>query len=108
MTDQKLKEIKARLAEWETSKRIRATSKPNYAADHRYALAVDDLNTNAPADIATLLAEVRRLRGALEGVRVYGSDTLSGRADGGADDREWQREAVLEMTKRARAALEGK
>ncbi|WP_186042986.1 hypothetical protein [Burkholderia gladioli] len=41
---------------------------------------------------------------ALQSIAQYGSDTLSGRTDG-PDDREWQREAVLEMTRRARAAL---
>lgn len=41
---------------------------------------------------------------ALQSIAQYGSDTLSGRTDG-PDDREWQREAVLEMTHRARAAL---
>lgn len=41
---------------------------------------------------------------ALQSIRQYGSDTLSGRADG-PDDRQWQRESVLEMTRRARAAL---
>jgi hypothetical protein len=50
-------------------------------------------------------AEIHRLRDALESVRQYGYDTLSGRVDG-PDDREWQRAAVLEMTKRARLALE--
>lgn len=37
---------------------------------------------------------------ALQSIRQYGSDTLSGRADG-PDDRQWQRESVLEMTRRA-------
>ncbi|WP_336817254.1 hypothetical protein [Burkholderia gladioli] len=41
---------------------------------------------------------------ALQSIAQYGSDTLSGRTDG-PDDRDWQREAVLEMTRRARAAL---
>ena len=44
------------------------------------------------------------LRAALESIEQYGSDTLSGRADG-PDDREWQREGVREMRDRARAAL---
>lgn len=48
--------------------------------------------------------EVQRLRVALESIRQYGSDTLSGRADG-PDDRSWQRAAVLEMTRRASSAL---
>lgn len=50
------------------------------------------------ADIAEAMAE------ALDSIRQYGSDTLSGRVDG-PDDRQWQRESVLEMTRRARAAL---
>lgn len=58
-----------------------------------------------PATIQALLAEREALREALDGIRQYGSDTLSGRADGGVDDRAWQRDAVLEMTKRARIAL---
>ena len=49
--------------------------------------------------------QVERLREALDSIRQYGADTLSGRADGGADDRQWQREAVREMTRRARTAL---
>jgi len=43
------------------------------------------------------------MREALESVRQYGADTLSGRADGGPDDRKWQRDAVREMTRRAGA-----
>ena len=50
-------------------------------------------------------ARVAVLERALESIRQYGSDTLSGRADGGSDDRQWQREAVREMTRRARTAL---
>ncbi|MGY3588044.1 hypothetical protein [Bradyrhizobium sp. USDA 4350] len=45
------------------------------------------------------------LREALESIRVYANDTLSGRADG-PDDREWQRAAVIELRNRARAALQ--
>ena len=48
-----------------------------------------------------------RLLDALDSIRRYGLDTLSGRTDG-PDDREWQRAAVNEMTKRARLAIEGK
>jgi hypothetical protein len=50
-------------------------------------------------------ARVAVLEKVLESIRQYGSDTLSGRADGGSDDRQWQREAVREMTRRARTAL---
>jgi hypothetical protein len=41
---------------------------------------------------------------ALSAIDQYGSDTLSWRADG-PDDRSWQREVVLEMTRRARTTL---
>jgi hypothetical protein len=51
-----------------------------------------------------LRGEVAMLRDVMDSIRVYGQDTLSGRADG-PDDREWQRAGVLEMTKRAHAAL---
>lgn len=47
----------------------------------------------------------RDLVEALESIFQYGADTLSGRAEGLPDDRAWQRAAVAEMTKRARAAL---
>ena len=48
--------------------------------------------------------EIARLRDALSAVFQYGSDTLSGPV-GEPDDRKWQRAGVLEMTRRARAAL---
>jgi len=41
-----------------------------------------------------------RERVAMESIRIYGSDTLSGRVDG-PEDAEWYREAVAEMTRRA-------
>ena len=66
-----------------------ATSEPLYSA----------------ATVAELRAEVESLRDTLTAIRQYGSDTLSGRVDGGSDDREWQRDAVREMTKRARVGL---
>jgi len=44
------------------------------------------------------------LREALESIRLYANDTLSGRVDG-PDDRDWQRGAVVELRNRARAAL---
>ena len=50
-------------------------------------------------------AREKVLRDALESVRQYGSDTLSGRIDG-PDDRAWQRGAVLEMTRRARVTID--
>lgn len=48
---------------------------------------------------------IEHLTEALKAIRQYGADTLSGRADGGPNDRDWQRDAVREMTRRARVAL---
>jgi len=56
---------------------------------------------------ASLKARIEELEGALQSIRQYGSDTLSGRVDG-PDDWEWQREGVREMTRRAASALEAK
>jgi hypothetical protein len=56
------------------------------------------------AERDALRARVANLEEALDAIAVYGSDTLSGRVDG-LDDRNWQREAVREMSRRARAAL---
>ena len=54
--------------------------------------------------LAAALAEIERLRKALETIKQYGNDTLSGPIDG-PDDRAWHREGVRGMTLRARAAL---
>ena len=55
-----------------------------------------------------LLVEAERkvelLRYALESIATYGLDTLSGPTDE-LDDRTWQRNGVIEMTRRARKAL---
>lgn len=64
------------------------------------------LLSEAADEIERLSAAVRGMKEALEAIWQYGSDTLSGRADGGPDDRKWQRDAVLEMTNRASAAIE--
>jgi hypothetical protein len=55
---------------------------------------------------AKLIAAAPDLLEALESICTYGADTLSGRSDGGLDDRKWQRDAVKEMTRRAREALD--
>jgi hypothetical protein len=69
-------------------------------------VAEDDDRLTEIVDAALDAAAAPELLEALESIRRYGLDTLSGRADGGIDDREWQREAVNEMTKRARIAIE--
>ncbi|KQM58806.1 MULTISPECIES: Lar family restriction alleviation protein [unclassified Sphingomonas] len=50
-------------------------------------------------------ADVERLREALLGIEIYGTDTLFGNAVG-PSDREWMRDGVREMRNRARAALQ--
>lgn len=72
------------------------------AKTHHAKSIIERMNA---APIPSPAADVERLREALDSIRQYGADTLSGRADGGADDRQWQREAVREMTRRAREAL---
>lgn len=52
-----------------------------------------------------LLKHASELLEALESIRQYANDTLSGRADGGPDDRAWQRECVVECRNRARDAI---
>lgn len=54
---------------------------------------------------AKLIASAPKLLEALESIRTYANDTLSGRADGGPDDRAWQRECVIECRNRARDAI---
>ena len=56
------------------------------------------------ATIAQLRSVMEKQKDALQSIQQYGLDTLSGRIDG-PDDRDWQRSAVLEMTKRAQHAL---
>lgn len=66
------------------------------AIDDAICLLVDHVVLNAGVE--------SRFREALTSIQRYGFDTLSGRADG-ADDRNWQRQAVREMTRRATDAL---
>lgn len=51
--------------------------------------------------------EIERLKFALSAIEQYGSDTLSGPSNNEDNTREWQREGVREMVRRARAALAG-
>jgi len=52
--------------------------------------------------VADLTRKLEAAAGALDGVYTYCNDTLSGRADGGPDDRAWQREAVIRARDLAR------
>ena len=54
--------------------------------------------------LAEVQADLERAREALDSIRIYGSDTLSGPMDA-PDNREYYREGVKVMTRRARAAL---
>lgn len=62
-------------------------------------------NTKLLAAAPDLLAENRRLRAALDSIKIYGSDTLSGPTTG-MHDMHWYRVGVEEMVKRARSALQ--
>jgi len=86
----------------------------NYATG---GICVMDGNANAAAIVAlhnaflthlaytrALEAEVAALRGALDGIAVYGDDTLSGPVSEAAY-RHWHRDGVRTMRDRARAAL---
>lgn len=68
------------------------------------ATDVDEVHARKVEEDAYKIAAVPDLYEALDSIARYGSDTLSGRVDG-PDDRQWQRDAVREMTRRARAAL---
>lgn len=65
-------------------------------SDHALGFAIDR--------VKHLEAEKAEMLEALKSIHLYGTDTISGRVDG-ADDREWQREAVKEMTRRAEVAI---
>jgi hypothetical protein len=49
-------------------------------------------------------AKLQKAVEALGGIEIYGSDTLSGRADGLSDET-WYRDGVREMRSRARTTL---
>lgn len=51
--------------------------------------------------------EINRLSDGVGAIRQYGSDTLGGPSNKSDDTRDWQREAVLEMTNRAARLLRG-
>jgi hypothetical protein len=57
-----------------------------------------------PIPRAEVLAAMHEGMRALDGILVYASDTLSGRADG-AEDVDWHRAGVSEIKRRASAAL---
>lgn len=72
---------------------------------HNMALGLRDKPLKGYAPLVYEAAtEIERLRDVLDTIRIYGSDTLSGRV-GGPDDRKWQREGVREMTELARSGL---
>lgn len=52
------------------------------------------------AQVAKLTAKLEEITDAVDGIYIFASDTLSGRTDG-PDDREWQREGVVEIRNRA-------
>ncbi len=82
------------------SREVLALEKKTEETGRRYVEMAKELES----DRDRLQAEVDRMREGLESIRIFSTDTLSGRVDG-PDDREWQRAAVNEIAKRARAAL---
>lgn len=70
-----------------------------HSAEHIGGITRDERSANA-----RLIASAPALLEALESIRLYATDTLSGRIDG-PDDRAWQRAAVNEIAKRARIAI---
>lgn len=89
----------------DAASRLPVAAAPDESQKLREELAADD---DRMGEMARQVAEqekvIEELVEALEGIRRYGRDTLSGRVDG-PDDREWQREGVRVMTNRANAAL---
>ena len=53
------------------------------------------------------VTEIERQRDGIDAIRQYGSDTLRGPIKSADDTRDWQRDAVLEMTNRAVRILSG-
>ena len=58
--------------------------------------------TASEANVKELEARELTLIDVIDAIYLYANDTLSGRADGGPDDRDWQRAAVIEIRNRAR------
>jgi hypothetical protein len=75
--------------------------------DHHDVLSLMEMLAKDRAERDAGRVEIKRLRYGLECVHQYGSDTLMGPSQGVPDDRKWQRDGVLVMTRRARATLEG-
>ena len=67
--------------------------------------ALDRFAEGMEADRDRHRARVRELEEVLSSIHQYGSDTLSGPPIRSQDSRDWQREAVRVMTKRAREAI---
>lgn len=75
-----------------------------WRADCRERLGFSKGKKQAEAERDALQAENRKLREALSGIAIYGSDTLSGRVDGPADTQ-WYLDGIAELVEQARAAL---
>lgn len=96
MSDSELERIAKAVAD-----RCHGSRKPG-AAPQRYATIWQAARLGAIEAEAVSEAQVKALREALERIYTYCNDTLSGRADGGFDDREWQRAAVIHARNVAR------
>lgn len=85
-----------------TYEECEAEKKQYTMVDIDYAVVEQRVLAHAYED--RLCAAAPELLEALKSIAQYGADTLSGPVDG-PDDRKWQSDGVLEMTKRARAAI---
>lgn len=70
-------------------------------------LGETDTFPSAQAILKDAARELERLTDGIGAVRQYGSDTLSGPTKKADDTRDWQREAVLEMTNRSARLIHG-
>lgn len=73
-------------------------------APNRHAYQVGK-KVGEAAGSSELLSEIKRLRDALLGVEIYGSDTLSGPLPPQRNDVVWARDGIREMVRRARDGL---
>ncbi len=72
------------------------------AEARKHVQQLQDFNSRRELDILEIARQCDAAMEALDGIYTYCNDTLSGRADGGPDDRAWQREAVIRARNLAR------
>ena len=73
----------------------------NECLDAARVLSETDTYPTGQAILTDAAREMERLIDGIDAIRQYGSDTLRGPSKRSEDTRDWQREAVLEMTNRS-------